>query len=72
MRYSYDMQSLLIFGRQPSLGIAEVESLYGPEAIRVVGDKVGIVDVDPCLLAFDRLGGSMKFCKILTTLDTDN
>lgn len=66
------MQSLLIFGRQPALGIAEVESLYSAEAIRVVGDKVAIVDVDPCLLAFDRLGGSMKFCKILTTLDTDN
>ena len=22
-----------------------------------------VVDVDPCLLAFDRLGGSIKFCK---------
>ncbi len=29
-----------------------------------------VVDVDPCLLAFDRLGGSVKFCKLLTTLPT--
>jgi tRNA G10 N-methylase Trm11 len=64
------MQSLLILGRQPALGMAELESLYGPAKIRPVGDKVAVVDVDPCLLAFDRLGGSMKFCKILTTLDT--
>jgi len=64
------MQSLLIFGRQPELGLAEVESLYGSDKITAVGDKVAVVDIDPCLLAFDRLGGSVKFCKILTTLDT--
>jgi tRNA G10 N-methylase Trm11 len=66
------MQSLLILGRQPELGLAELESLYGAEKIRLVGDKVAVVDIDPCLLAFDRLGGSVKFCKILTTRDTTN
>ncbi|HVV66595.1 MAG TPA: hypothetical protein VHB72_00795 [Candidatus Saccharimonadales bacterium] len=66
------MQSLLILGRQPALGLAELESLYGANKIQLIGDKVAVVDVDPCLLAFDRLGGSMKFCKILTTLDTTN
>ncbi|HVX47807.1 MAG TPA: methyltransferase domain-containing protein [Candidatus Saccharimonadales bacterium] len=64
------MQSLLILGRQPALGLAELESLYGPKKVRAVGAKVAVVDVDPCLLAFDRLGGSLKFCKILTTLET--
>ncbi len=64
------MQSLLILGRQPALGLAEVESLYGGGKLQPVGDKAVIVDVDPCLLAFNRLGGSLKFCKILTTLDT--
>lgn len=66
------MQSLLVLGRQPALGIAEVESLYGADKVRSVGSKSVIVDVDPCLLAFDRLGGSVKFCKILTELDTTN
>jgi tRNA G10 N-methylase Trm11 len=65
-----DMQSLLILGRQPALGLAELESLYGGNKLRPVGNKAVVVDVDPCLLAFDRLGGSVKFCKILTTLDT--
>lgn len=64
------MKSLLILGRQPALGLAELESLYGSDKVQPVGDKIAIVDVDPCLLAFDRLGGSVKFCKILTTLDT--
>lgn len=66
------MQSLLVLGRQPALGLAELESLYGASKIRAVGEKVAVVDVDPCLLAFDRLGGSVKFCKILTTLETAN
>jgi tRNA G10 N-methylase Trm11 len=66
------MQSLLILGRQPALGLAELESLYGPAAIQPVGQQAVIVDVDPCLLAFDRLGGSLKFAKLLTTLETTN
>lgn len=64
------MQSVLIFGRQPALGLAEVESLYGGAAVSPVSPQAAIIDVDPCLLAFDRLGGSVKFCKLLTTLDT--
>jgi tRNA G10 N-methylase Trm11 len=64
------MQSLLILGRQPKLGLAELESLYGADKLQPVGSQAVIVDVDPCLLAFDRLGGSVKFCKVLTTLDT--
>lgn len=64
------MRSLLILGRQPALGLAELESLYGSEKVQPVGAKAAIVDVDPCLLAFDRLGGSLKFCKILTELET--
>lgn len=60
----------MILGRQPELGLAELESLYGPDKVQPTGGHAAIVDVDPCLLAFDRLGGSVKFCKLLTTLDT--
>jgi tRNA G10 N-methylase Trm11 len=66
------MQSLLILGRQPAFGIAEVESLYGGDRLRLVGDKAVIVDVDSSLLAFDRLGGSLKLCKVLDELDTND
>ncbi|MDB5170124.1 MAG: hypothetical protein JWN82_520 [Candidatus Saccharibacteria bacterium] len=66
------MQSLLILGRQAELGLAELESLYGSGVVRAAGEQAAVVDVDPCLLAFDRLGGSVKFCKLLTTLDTNS
>ncbi|MCA9324845.1 hypothetical protein KDA23_02115 [Candidatus Saccharibacteria bacterium] len=66
------MNSVLILGRQPALGLAELESLYGSEKVSAVGSNAALVEVDPCLLAFDRLGGSTKFCKHLTTLDTTN
>ena len=44
--------------------------MYGAEKVRLVGEKVAVVDIDPCFLAFDRLGGAMKFCKILSSIDT--
>ena len=63
-------QSVAILGRQPALGLAELESLYGADVISTIGPQAAIIDVDPCLLAFDRLGGSVKFGKLLTVLDT--
>jgi len=66
------MRSLLVLGRQPAVSLAELESLYGADKLLPVGPQAAIVDVDPCLLAFDRLGGSLKFCKLLTILETTN
>lgn len=63
-------ESLMILGRQPALGLAELESLYGASQVRPAGSQAAIVAIDPCLLAYERLGGSLKFCKILATLDT--
>ena len=68
--YTIGMQSLLTLGRQPALGIAEIEALYGADVVRSVGDSAVILDVDPCILAFERLGGAIRFCKVLKTLDT--
>ena len=62
----------MILGRQPALGLAELESLYGGDKVEAIGASAALVRVDPCLLAFDRLGGSTKFCKLLTTLETTN
>ena len=58
----FEAKSLCILGRQPALGLAELESLYGAENVRLAGTTAAFVDVDPFLLAFDRLGGSVKFC----------
>ena len=57
--------NVYILGRQPELGVAELESLYGSSHVRPVGDKFAVVDVP---VDFDRLGGSMKSAKILDTI----
>jgi tRNA G10 N-methylase Trm11 len=71
-KYNDSMKSLIIHGRQPAMGHAELESLYGAEKIRPVGSEGSLVDIDPADINFARLGGMVKFCKVLTTLDTVN
>jgi tRNA G10 N-methylase Trm11 len=66
------MQSLLILGRQPKIGLAELISLYGEDKVTALSNIAAIVDVDPCNFRFDRLGGSLRFCKLLSTLDTNS
>ncbi len=65
-------QSLAILGRQPALGLVELESLFGSEAITPVGKAAALVDVSPSDIPFVRLGGSMKLAKVLNFLDTTN
>jgi tRNA G10 N-methylase Trm11 len=64
------MQSLLILGRQAELGLAELESLYGSTAIELLNNQAVLLDIDPSLVSFNRLGGSIKLAKHLATLDT--
>lgn len=63
---------LVIHGRQPALGRAELESAYGPEKIRLVGVNASLVDIGPTQFDFTRFGGMVKFCKVLLELDTAN
>jgi len=62
--------SLCILGRQPSLGLAELESLFSAETIQRVGDSAALLDISPGDVPFSRLGGAVKLCRVLTTLDT--
>lgn len=64
------MQSIAIFGRQPALGLAELESLLGSDAITPVPPAGALLELDPSTIPFARLGGSVKLAKVLTTLDT--
>ena len=66
------MKSLVILGRQPVLGLAELESLYGAEAITVIGRGGALIDIDSGDINFARLGGSVKLARVLHTLDTTN
>lgn len=64
------MQSLFILGRQPALGMAELESLYGASPVSKAGTQSALLDVEPAAVDFERLGGSTKFGRVLGVLDT--
>ncbi|MCA9344740.1 hypothetical protein KC946_02795 [Candidatus Saccharibacteria bacterium] len=63
-------KSILVLGRQPELGIAELESLYGPESITEISPNIVSLSLDPRDIDFERLGGSVKLAKYLTDIDS--
>jgi tRNA G10 N-methylase Trm11 len=66
------MQSLLILGRQPNLGLAEIESLYGPNVLNPLEGGCAILDISSDNIEFLRLGGSIKLAKFIVELpETD-
>lgn len=61
--------SLLILGRQPALGLAELESLHGAEQLQLVGREAARLKLKPDAVHFARLGGSIKLCKVLSVFE---
>ncbi len=61
-------KSVCILGRQPALGLAELESLYGSQTLQPVGTHAVLLANPPDEVDFLRLGGSVKLGKLLTTL----
>jgi tRNA G10 N-methylase Trm11 len=64
------MKSLLFLGRQPALGLAELESLYGSDQVALLQETIVASSLHHRDINFARLGGSIKLAKVLTTLDT--
>lgn len=58
---------IAILGRQPRLGLAELESLYGADNVRPVGDTAAMVDAD---IDGTRLGGTLKLAEPITEFPT--
>jgi len=63
-------QSVAILGRQPALGIAELESLFGPEKLTVIGQQAVLIQAQASDIAFSRLGGTIKLGRLLSVQDT--
>lgn len=59
---------LYILGRQPKLGLAELEAIVGAKNVRPVGDVAAVVESTP--IVFKRLGGSIKAAVELDVLPT--
>jgi tRNA (guanine10-N2)-dimethyltransferase len=68
---NFTPQSIIILGRQPALGLAELESFFGANSLRKLGDSVALCDVAADRIPFHRLGGSIKVCQLLTELPSD-
>jgi tRNA G10 N-methylase Trm11 len=62
-------KSIAILGRQPALGVAELEKLYGAKSLNLIRPDIVVLDQEPVDVNFDRLGGTVKLCKLLTRLD---
>lgn len=65
-------KSLVILGRQPALGLAELESILGSDKIKPVGDTAALLDVHHSEVPFSRLGGSIKLAKLLHEFESSD
>ncbi len=60
---------ITILGRQPALGMAELEQLYGSGSVKWFGTASALVDADD--FDFERLGGSQKAGRVVAELRGD-
>ncbi|HMT55452.1 MAG TPA: hypothetical protein PKD20_01095 [Candidatus Saccharibacteria bacterium] len=61
-------QTIAIHGRQPALGRAELESLYGADRLRAFGSVASLMTPEVTEIDFARLGGTVRLARILTEL----
>ncbi|MBX4199450.1 methyltransferase domain-containing protein [Candidatus Saccharibacteria bacterium] len=64
-------KSLCVLGRQPELGLAELESLYGAGSIRPL-ESAAVLDIEAETINFKRLGGTIKVARVLAVLPYSN
>lgn len=63
-----DIKSVFILGRQPALGLAELESLYGADSLHRFDTHLVGTTIDASEIDFHRLGGSIKLTRAIDTL----
>ena len=61
---------IAILGRQPKIGLAELESLFGADAVQPIGAHAALLAGDPSDPA--RLGSVLKLATPLAELPTTN
>ncbi len=59
------VQSVCILGRQPALGLAELESLYGGDAVSDIAPGIAGLILDIREVDFARLGGSTRLAAVI-------
>ncbi|GAC1387149.1 MAG: TRM11 family methyltransferase [Candidatus Saccharimonadales bacterium] len=61
--------TIAILGRQPYLGLAELESLYGATNIQPL-NGAALIKLEPQSIEFNRLGGVLKLAQHIATVST--
>lgn len=64
--------SICVLGRQPALGLAELESLYGADSVRPISTQVAGLTLDAADVDFARLGGATKLANVLGEIPSTN
>ncbi|MBX4201442.1 hypothetical protein KW803_00900 [Candidatus Saccharibacteria bacterium] len=67
----FEAKTICILGRQPMLGMAELESLYGHGHLRPL-DGAALLDIPAEKINFKRLGGTIKTARILDSIDSSD
>ena len=60
---------ICILGRQPELGIAELESVVGSDRVKPIGSSAALVDA-PTTLNQNHLGGTVKIAELIKSVDS--
>lgn len=71
MYTSHKMKSLIVLGRQPAIGLAELESLHGAKNLEPYKSTV-IVSLPSGEINFQRLGGAIKLAQVLDVAEVHN
>ena len=58
------MKSLFFLGRQPSIGLAELESIFGAKKIVDTWDRYALLEVEAKSIAHSRLGSVIKIALV--------
>jgi len=65
-------RSLLVLGRQPAIGRAELESLFGAAHLEPVGESAMASDLLPEAIAFSRLGSCVRVARTVQAIASDD
>ncbi len=64
-----NFETVFILGRQPELGLAELESVFGHENVRPCGETAALVMAPASETSLHRFGGSLKLARVVEILE---
>ena len=68
MTKEFEAKTICILGRQPALGLAELESVYGSGHVKPGPQSTALLDIDGFEINFKNLGGTIKVARVLADI----